>query len=396
MQFAKSSLVLLLLLAGLTGCNTGATPAPLVIGHISDKTRPDKAGNQAELGIRLALNHLDNEALAKEFGGRALQVRHTDTRGQLDAFEAQAVRLDSLNRSLALMGGLSPAETMALNHAKIPLLTLHGQPTSGASNLVFYLGMSPARQGAVLAKIVADDVKTMRIVILADEKRTEASASADSFEKTFTELRKHAKVPPATITILRFGEVPATLPRPPDDNRWRELNKRIVALEPDTVVFAGQVKDFNAWQNTLRKDHPKANPQLVYAGADGDHRLFDLEGNDKVSVTLATAFYADPTSEKITAFMKAYQEAFQIEADVHAAVAYDGFRMLVEAMKQAGTQLTPDQVREKLLTIKDFEGLTGPLTVTPDRQVRRTLYGVRWQGGALQVIRAFPADKDSP
>ena len=112
--------------------------------------------------------------------------------------------------------------------------------------------------------------------------------------------------------------------------------------------------------------------------------MFDLD-NPKATVLLATAFYADPASEKITTFIKAYNAAFHTEADVHSALAYDGFRMLVEAMKKTGTQLTPERIRDELAKTKDFDGLTGPLTITADRQVQRPLFVVRWQKGTLAL-----------
>src|SRR5438046_10607205 len=87
----NSSLWLMVLV--LAGC-TGSTPAPIVIGHVSDKTRADKAGDQAELGIRLALNELTQDGtIADAFGPRKIEVHHTDTRGKLEAFESPAVRL---------------------------------------------------------------------------------------------------------------------------------------------------------------------------------------------------------------------------------------------------------------------------------------------------------------
>jgi ABC-type branched-subunit amino acid transport system substrate-binding protein len=363
------------------GCSPGAPPPSIVIGQVSDKTRPDQAGDRAELGIRLALNHLDNEKLAKEFfGGRKIEVRHTDARGQLDAFESQAVRLDSVNRCLALF-----------SNAKVPLLTMHGQQVAGASNFVFYLGMSPARQGAALAGALAEDIKVKRITLLIDEKRPESVALADAFTKAMGEARKDAKAPPAAVLSVRYAEETNTPPRIAEDVKWRELIERVIAQEPQVVVFAGSVQDFNTWQKIQRKEYLVAHPRIVYAGSDGDHRRFDLDPGDKVAITLATAYYADPASEKIAAFTKAYQEAFQTEPDVNAAIAYDGFRVLVEAMKGAGTQLTPDRLREELLKTKDFDGLTGPLSITGDRQVQRPLFVVSWQGGAMKLIKAFSA-----
>jgi branched-chain amino acid transport system substrate-binding protein len=374
------------LLFGLIGCN-GATPTPIVIGHVSDKTRLDKAGDQTELGIRLALHEVSKDGtLADTFGGRKIEVHHTDARGDLDKFESEAVRLDSVNKCLALFGGFSTQETAALNNARVPLLTFHGQPVSGANSQVFYLGMSPGQQGAVLAKTLVEDAKAKRITILMSDKRPDAVALVDSFQKTLKESEG-----PAEVMTLCFGA----------DSNWPDLIQRMIRQVPHTVVFAGSVQDFNAWRRMLRKDHADANPQIVYAGADGDHRLFDLEGGDKTSILLATAFYADPANEKITAFRKAYQEAFQTEPDVHAAVAYDGFRILVEAMKRTSPLPTADRLREELmdrlreelLKTKDFEGLTGPLTITPERQVQRTLFVMRLENGTLTVLKTFPVKK---
>src|SRR5687768_17077304 len=85
-----------LLLGGMLGCSS-SPQAPIVIGHVSDKTRADKAGLQAELGIRLALHDASKDgALGESFGGKKVVVQHTDTEGKIDAVESQAVRLFSV------------------------------------------------------------------------------------------------------------------------------------------------------------------------------------------------------------------------------------------------------------------------------------------------------------
>jgi ABC-type branched-subunit amino acid transport system substrate-binding protein len=377
------SFVVVTMLLGFTGCFTGGTPAPIVVGHVSDKTRLDKAGDQAELGIRLALHEANNDsALADAFGGRKIEVHHTDARGDLDKCASQAVRLDSVNRSLALFGGLSAAETAALNNAKVPLLTFHGQSAPGAGNQVFYLGMSPIRQGTVLAKFVAQDAKAIQIILLLDERRAEATALAESFQKTLAQTRRQDKTEEAKVLTLRFGA----------DAKWSELIERMNALEPHAIVFAGTVQDFNAWHKVFRREFLANDPLVLYAGSDGDQRLFDLEGDAKSAVVLATSLDFDPASQKVTAFKKSFRDAFPTEAepDVHAALAYDGFRMLVEAMKGTATQLTPERVRDELLNkTKNFAGLTGPLTISADRVVERPLFVVRWQDRVVTPVKGY-------
>jgi branched-chain amino acid transport system substrate-binding protein len=381
----KRMLVLAMLIVGAAGCNV-STPTSIYVGHVSDKTRLDKAGDQAELGIRLALAELSKDgALAGSLGERSIQVRHTDTRGELDAFESEGVRLVQINKCISLFGGLSAREVEKLDRAQVPLLTFDGHPVVGVSNLVFYLGMMPTQQGEALANVIAEEAATTRIVILLDERRADSAAVATAFQKAWPAARKPAE-PKGETVVLRFGK----------DAKWAELIEQIHA--PHAIVFAGGVQDFNAWHKVFRKELFSEHPQLIYAGDDGEQGAFDLGDDPKTNVLLATAFPADPANQKVAAFAKAYHEAFQTEADVHAALAYDGFRLLAEALKRTYPLITTERLRDELQKTKDFEGVTGPLTIMADRQVQRPLNVVRWQNGKLAAVKAFAlnAEKKEP
>ena len=161
------------------------------------------------------------------------------------------------------------------------------------------------------------------------------------------------------------------------------------AQNPGVVVFAGTAQDFNVWHKTYREEYEADEPLVVFAGGDGEQRLFDLEGDAKASIVLASAFYGDPASEKIKAFTKGFRDAFETDPDVHAALAYDGLQILVKAMKATPTQLTPERLRDELLKIKDLDGLTGPLTINADRQVERPIHVLRWQNGSLTLLKTI-------
>jgi len=365
----------------MTGCGPAATPIPIIVGHVSDKTRLDKAGDHAELGLRLALHELlKDTATAEALGNRPIQIRHTDTRGLLDAFESQAVRLDSVNRAVALFGGTSGPEVSALDHVKIPILTFHGNAVSGAGKNVFYLGMSSEAQGRVLAKVLAENAKIKRVAILVDERRPESEVSADSFQRTLADERVAAKANGVGALTLRFGK----------DVKWQEQTSRIVNHDAQAVYFAGAVGDFNEWMKTYRKDGLVADVQILYAGDDGSERVFDFDVEPKTSVLFASAFSTDKPSDKSLVFMKSYRDAFKAEADVNAALAYDGMRMLTDAIKKAQPALlTVEKVREELVKLKDFDGLTGPLSMTAERQMERVLFVLRWEKGNATMVRKF-------
>jgi branched-chain amino acid transport system substrate-binding protein len=374
MRFLLPWLFLGIVSAFSAGCGTNPTPTPIILGHVSDKTRLDKAGDHAELGLRLALHELsEDKAVTEALGNRPIQIRHTDTRGVLDAFESEAVRLDSVNRAAALFGGISAPEVSALDHVKIPILTFHGDPVSGASKNVFYLGMSSEQQGRILAKVLAETAKMERVAILVDERRPEAALSAQSFHQALPEG--------VAVLTLRFGK----------DAKWEELTARIANQPAQAVYFAGDVQDFNDWMKTWGKDGLE-NVPILFAGVDGSQRRFDFDARPKSSILFASAFSTQQPNDKTQTFLKAYREAFQAEAEVNAALAYDGLRMLVDAIKRAQpASLTAERVREELLKTKNFDGLTGPLSITGERQVDRPLFVSRWQNGNITMVRKFPA-----
>jgi ABC-type branched-subunit amino acid transport system substrate-binding protein len=372
MRFA----VACLLGIGLVGCNDGPAPAPIVVGHVFDGTRTDKAGEHAKLAMTLALHELDKNGLKDALGGRPLQIRHTDTRGVLDAFEAEGVRLVSVNRAVALFGGLEPKQAAALDHAQAPLLTFDGLVVAGTGSQAFYFGMAPGRQGDVLARVVAEDAKIQRVVILSDERQENATALTDAFTRAVGDARGKDGTNRMSVLTLRFGK----------EVKWPDFLKPVAGLDPQAILFAGSVQDFNAWRRSSRQDGFLQKRTLIYAGEDGAQASFDPEPTE--SVVLATAFFAD--TEKAQAFVNSYRENYGGEADVHAALAYDGVRVLAEALKRAQPQLTPDRVREEMLKTDKFEGLTGPLTVAPDHGVQRALFVMRWQAGALTLIKKLP------
>src|SRR5262249_45074602 len=147
------------------------------------------AGEQAERGILLAIQEQNAKAESKD--ERKLSVRHVDAHGKLEGFEGGAVRLVTVDKVLALMGGTTAEEVLRLDRVnapeepgrperrRAPVLTPLGWKTAGMSELVFCLGLSPAYQGQVLARFIAEKWTPERLTMLVDERREDAGMIAD-------------------------------------------------------------------------------------------------------------------------------------------------------------------------------------------------------------------------
>ncbi len=351
--------------------------APIFLGQVANLSGPDHYGKHAEQGISLALKQLTDDNLTEALQGRPLQVRHADTRGQLDAYEGEAVRLTSVNRVLGLIGGATPDEVARLDRGHVPLLATAGVRPPGVSDLVFAIGMRPVQQAFVLAQYAAVDMKLVDVVVVTDERREEFVNMADAFARHFADARPAQDKAAAPPVPLRFGK----------DARWDELAKLIAPTDVvRTVVFAGKARD---WVE-LRRKLPAATP-LIFAGDDGD--TADLQGAPgNPAIHVATAFVPDAGAPRTQAFIAKYREAFKETPDVAAALGYEALQLYAEALKQSSPTVTVEKLTAALREVKDFPGLAGTLAMTPEQNVRRPLYVARLDDGVPRMVKRYEPD----
>ena len=266
--------ILFPLLLCLAGCGTTPPPTPIYLGHVATTSGPhQEIGLHEVQGMRLAIENM-TRAGQNLVGDRPVFVKHTDARGDLDAFEGEAVRLTSLSKVVAIYGGNTAEEVLRLDRARVPLLTPLGFRPRGASALVFATGISAASEAGAARRFAAG------------EKNDAASK----------------EIPRKTYTVSTFAV---------DKER------------PKTVDFARQ-----------------------------------------------------------------YREAFKEEPDAAAALAYDGVRILVDALQRAQKPGSEGLV-EELRHTKDFAGLAGPLTFDSDQQLRRPVFVGRVIGGKFEADKRY-------
>ncbi|MBI3410299.1 MAG: ABC transporter substrate-binding protein [Planctomycetes bacterium] len=346
----------------LAGCGGSAGPAPIYLGHVASTTGPEReAGQEATLGIRLAILELAKEEV-KPYG-RPVQVIHTDTQGELEAYESEAVRLVKVNKVPALYGGQTPAEVQRLERARVPLVTPAGLAPRQLGEATFSIGISPAIQGQTLARFLMEDQKIERIVVVADERREESQVLVDAFQR---ELNKDGADNAPAVVVITFGK----------DAKYTDMAAKAIDTKPAALLFAGKARDFLAF----RKELAPSMPLVLFAGDDGSLRPSE-SGEPVVTVT---AFAVDPDLPKTQEFARKFRETFQQVPDVNAALAYDGVRLVVEAL---GRTQNGEALVEELKKTSEFPSLTGPISFGLDRVLRRPAFVVRLEGGKIVLLK---------
>jgi branched-chain amino acid transport system substrate-binding protein len=368
----SAALALAVSVAAISGCGGQANPVPLFLGHVGTLSGVEgHAGKQAERGMQLALADLGTAA-SEGLAGRPLVVRHVDAGGNVDALEAAAARLVSVNRAVGLLGGLTSSEALRLERVRVPVLSPCGYRTSGMSDMLFTTGLAPSRQGELLARHLAAEAAGP-VVLVVDTRRPESQALAESFKKSWSEAAaKNAAA--GRLVEISFGKEPS----------FEDVASRADQAEPTGIVFAGEPADFRAFKRLLKT--PKA--AWVYAGDDGTLSPADLRPGE--TVLLATALARDKQAAKIEEFAKKYRDKFQDEPTVHAVLAYDNARLFVEALQKAQSSAA-DKVQEELLKIKDFAGVPGALSFAGERHLRRPAFIARMSAdGPATALKMIP------
>lgn len=125
------------------------------------------------------------------------------------------------------------------------------------------------------------------------------------------------------------------------------------------VIFTGGASNGALLAQSLKK----AGFMLPIIG--GEDLLSEdyLEGGDAVEGTLLySTLSSDEKSSKMAEFLKDYGKA---EPDRFAALAYDTFMLVADAIKIAGSTNT-SRVREALINRKECEGVTGKTSFSPE------------------------------
>jgi len=370
MSWWKCKILALGMLLALIGCFGKAEPQPVVIGHVSTLNGP---GDRAARGIRLAVEEVERDP--SKGPGRPIVVRHTDARGVLEAFESEGVRLVAVNRAVALLGGTSAAEVERLERAQVPVVAPAGMHARALGELAFLTGLSPGFQGQVLARFAAQDRAATTAAVLADERREDALQLAEAFVRAFP-AAVHKQQPMARVpqpAVWRYGK----------SSRIEELAARVHEGKPDVLLVAGSAVDLRDLLAVLRQP----GLPVLWGRADGES-VPPADSLVSNPVFQTTAFVSDADTPRAKAFLENYRKAFSEEPDVDAALAYEGALLLFEALRQVndsgGSQLT-----EKLAGLKDFPGLTGPLSFVAEHQVRRPAFVVRLENGQRRTVQRF-------
>ena len=350
-----SLVVLVIMLLGVVlGACQPAAPTTIKVGLNAELTGSipvvgESNKNAAELAVKEV-----NDAGGLEVGGKKYMIELIveDNEDKAESAAAAAQKLATAG-VLAMIGpnasrNAIPAAVVA-ESSQMPMIspwstnvkTTIDEATGLPKKYVFRACFIDAFQSVVGAKFAMEQLKTTKPAVLYDVASEYNKGIAEIYKKTLEENG---------IQVVAF-ETYTT-----GDKDFSAQLTKIVEAGADTLFLPNYYAEVPL---QVQQAH-KVGFTGVIQGSDswGNAELITLCGNECEGYYFTTHYAPDIATPKAQAFIKAYEAAYGKTPDDVAALTYDAFGMLFQAIKTAG-KIDRQAVRDALAGITLYEGVTG-------------------------------------
>ena len=320
------------------------------------------------------------EANAK--GGVAgMKITYVIQDDKNDATEAANVAnlLVNQHRVKAIVGAVTSKATIPVSDiiqaAKIPTLTptaTNPKVTVADGKRKDYMFRScfiDPFQGMVMAKFSRETLKRKRAAVLFDASNDYSKGTAEVFRDGFRKLGG------ATAAFEAYGK---------DDVDFSALLTKVKASGAD-VMF---LPDYYNKVGLIAKQAQEKGLKIQLVGPDGwdSPDLVKVAGSAIEGGYFSNHYSPDDRRPEVVAWVKKYRERHGQVPDALGTLAYDGTKLLLEAIRKAGSD-DPRKIRDALASIRDFNGVTGKSTLDRNGDSVKSAAIVKIEGGRQKFVK---------
>lgn len=341
-----------LVLSTLSGCggNDATSSDVIKIGVFEPLTGANAAGGEMTVeGIELA-----NEKVGEVLGKKVELVILDNKSEKVDAANA-ASRLIDKDKVVAIIGSYGSSLSMAagdiVKTGKVPAVGC--SPTNPLVTLdndyYFRVCFIDPFQGTVMANYAFNDLRAKKAAIIQDVQQDYSIGLSKYFVDAFVKLTGDADSIVGTISYNT------------GDQDFSAQLTNINALNPD-VIFAPGNDGESALLIKQARDLGITIP--ILGGDTWESPVFlDVGGSAVEGVVYSTHFTSEsPVTVASEEFLKEYKDKHNKEANAFAALGYDAYMVIIDAIEKAGSA-DPVAIRDKIAATTDFVGATGVITL---------------------------------
>lgn len=216
--------------------------------------------------------------------------------------------------------------------------------TNEPKKFVFRAAFIDPFQGRVVAKFAYRTLKTNKAAVLFDGDSEYNKGIAEYFKTTYEQ---------------NGGQVVAYETYKAGDKDFSAQLARIKAASPDVIFLPNYYTEVPL---QIQQAH-RLGITVPFLGSDswGTADLLKLCGSECDGYYFSTHYAPDAATPVSTKFIEAYKNTYGAVPDDVAALTYDSFGLLWQALQSAG-KADRQAVRDALASIPNYEGVTGTMT----------------------------------
>jgi len=374
---ATATAVSLLLASGCGGESKKEVPG-ITVGHVASMTGDTATfGRSADQGIRMAVEEIN---AAGGVLGQPLRVVTEDDRSVTEEARTAAQKLIQRDQVKALLGEVASSRSLAAapeaQRAHVPMISpgSTNPKVTEVGDYIFRACFIDPFQGAVMARFAANELKAKRLAILFDFKQDYSVGLAEFFRDT---VKKNG------------GEIVADERYTSGDIEFRAQLTTIRAANPDAIFVPGYYTELGL----IAKQARELGITVPLLGGDGwdSEKTLEIGGDAVNGYFFSTHYAADSDNPRVQEFVKRFTEKYGGTPDAMAALGYDTAGILADGLKRAGST-DAVKLRDALAQTKDYEGVTGKITIDPQRNARKDAVVLKIDGGKFHYYRTVSAD----
>ncbi len=373
----KSLLALLLLLvSGLGVCRPTADQSHEIrIGLIAPLSNDVSHWGEATVQAAEMAVKAVNEAGGLAVGGekRPLVLLVEDSGDVPDTAVSSARKLINQDNVVALIGPQYSRQAIPVanfaENARIPMITpgSTNPATTAGKQYIYRVAFLDSFQGQVLAHFALNELNIQKAAVLYDTANAYNRDIANFFRQAFSD---------------GGGQIVAFEYYTTGEQNFRRQLTRIRDSDPQILFLPN-------YTNEIPLQVQQAREMGISAA---------ILGSDSWSAELLSAlptldgaffsahFTPDDTSQQAQAFTAAYQQAYQQHPNDVAALTYDAFGLLFQAIQEQG-KADPKAIQAGLSQIQRYDGVTGMMTYEGTGDPKKSVVILRIQNRAAHFYQ---------
>ncbi|HEX8255935.1 MAG TPA: ABC transporter substrate-binding protein [Thermoanaerobaculia bacterium] len=335
------------------GGGGGASTGDILIGEYGSLTGSEATfGQETHNAIMIAVEEVN---AAGGVLGRKLRVLTEDDQSKAEEAANAVTKLITQNNVVAVLGEVASSSSLAAapicQANKTPMITPSStNPTvTEKGDYIFRVCFLDSYQGESLANYLSNNLKMKTAAILVDMKSDYSTGLAQFFEQQF---------------VKNGGRIVVRQSYAKGDNDFRSQLTAVRSANPEVIFVPGYYNDIGQIANQARD----LGIRQPFVGGDGweSPKLIEIGGKALEGAFYATHYFPSDPNPVVQKFVAKYRQKHGRTPDGLASLAYDATHVLADAIKRAGSTEGP-KLRDAIAATKNFNGVTGAITIGPDR-----------------------------